>query len=288
MNRHLQNAAVRSTLVFFAVTLSLSIGIGLLVAAMTQGWLQFDVPDTLALVILFSPTIAAIVLTITTNGWNGLHDLFAPLTTWRVPLHWYLAALFLPAVLNLSSIGLYVLLGGSSPSIPGAIPSDLEPLTTGSIARTALFLSLYFLTASLAEEVGWRGYALPRLQSHLTALSSSLIIGVIWTVWHVPSFFLLPGSAQAAIPFLWYIPSVLAISVVFTWLYNNTRGSLLLATLLHASIQATNILLPNLPADRGDTQLYGMNVIVVIVVAAIILTISGHRNLSRSQPKVVK
>lgn len=140
----------------------------------------------------------------------------------------------------------------------------------------------------MVEEIGWRGYALPRLQSRMAALSSSLIIGVIWALWHVPSFFLLPGADQAALPFLWYIPSVLAIAVVFTWLYNNTRGSLLLATLLHTSIQATNILIPNLPTETGDTRLYGLNVLVAVVVASLIVIISGPQNLSKSQSRVTQ
>ncbi|WP_436348696.1 CPBP family intramembrane glutamic endopeptidase [Natronorubrum sp. FCH18a] len=282
----LQDPAVRATSAFFILTLLLSIEIGLLLAASARGTLQIAIPETLATIILLTPTIAAIVLTVATNGWRGLHDLLSPLLTWRVPVRWYLAALLFPAILNLSSIAIYSLLGGSSPTIPGEVPADFKSLLTGSIATTVLFISLFFFLASLFEEIGWRGYALPRLQSRTTALSSSHIIGVIWAVWHVPTFFLLPEAAQSAIPFLWYVPSVLAISIVFTWLYNNTNGSLLLATILHASLQATNVLIPNLHSGPGGTQLYRLNVIILIVLAAIIVSIHGPRDLSLTHQRI--
>lgn len=282
-----RDAAVRSTIAFFILVLSISIGTGLLIAASTHGLVQITLPGALGLLILLSPTIAAAMLAGITNSWRGLYNLLSPLSTWRLPIRWYLVALFLPAVLNFSSLGIYILLGGSLPAIPGSVPTDLEPLVTENIVTTLLFLLLFFLFASMVEEIGWRGYALPRLQSRLTALSSSLIIGVVWAVWHVPSFFLLPGADQAALPFLWYIPSVLAIAVVFTWLYNNTRGSLLLATLLHTSLQATNILVPNLPAETGDTRLYGLNVLVAVVVASLIVIISGPQDLSKT-PRVTQ
>ncbi|WP_436343145.1 CPBP family intramembrane glutamic endopeptidase [Natronorubrum sp. FCH18a] len=284
----LQDPAVRATSAFFILTLLLSLGIGLLIAASTRGTLQLAVPETLATIILLTPTIAAIVLTVATNGWRGLHDLLSPLLTWRVPVRWYLAALLFPAILNLSSIAVYSQLGRSLPAIPGEVPADFEPLLTGSIATTVLFISLFFFLASLFEEIGWRGYALPRLQSRTTALSSSLIIGVIWAVWHVPTFFLLPEAAQSAIPFLWYVPSVLAISIVFTWLYNNTNGSLLLATILHASLQVTNLVIPNLHSGPGGTQLYRLNVIILFVLVAIIVSTNGSQHLSRNHRRVTR
>lgn len=285
---YLRDSTVRSTCAFFALSLLISIGAGILIAASTRGLLQIDLPAILPVIILLSPTIAAIVLTVATTGWSGLYNLVSSLSTWRIPIQWYLVALFLPAVLNLSSIGIYVILGGSLPAIPGSVPSDLKPFITDNIASTLLFLSLFFFLASLVEEIGWRGYALPQLQSRLSAFSSSCIIGVIWAFWHVPSFFLIPRTAQAAIPFLWYIPSILAISVVFTWLYNNTSGSLLLVTILHASIQATNILIPNLPSETGDMRLYGLNTLIVFVVTVIILRAYGAQNLSRNQQRITQ
>lgn len=281
----LRRSALGAAIVFFAVTSLLAFGIGLTTAASSRGVLRTDLPESVVLLLLVSPTIAAVLLSAITGGWRGLHDLFSSILIWRVPVRWYLLAVLLPTALNLSAIGLYVLLGGSLPTIPGSVPSDLDPLVTGSTATTIGFVSFYFFLASLAEEIGWRGYALPLLQSRMSALSSSLLIGVVWAFWHVPSMFLLDGATQASIPFHWYLPSAVAISVLFTWLYNNTRGSLLLATLLHASIPVTNILVPILPSQTG-TGLYALSVLVTIGVSATIVAIYGSRDLSRSQSKV--
>lgn len=288
MTWYLRDQTVKSALAFFVAALLLSFGAGLSIAAIARDPSSAAERSALGVVILASPTIAAIVLTVATSGWSGLRSLGSPLSTWRVPIRWYLVALFLPVALNLSSIGIYVLLGGSLPPIPGPVPADLEPLVADGLPATVLSISLFFLLASLAEEIGWRGYALPRLQSRMTAFASSLVLGAVWASWHVPAFYLAPGAAQAAIPFRWYLPSVLAISVAFTWIYNNTSGSLLVATIFHASIQATNILLPNLPAETGDARLYGLNVAVVTVVAAVLLAAYGSRNLTKSDRRVTQ
>lgn len=122
----------------FVIVLLISIGAGFLIAASTHGLFQITLPGTLGLVILLSPTIAAAMLAGVTNSWRGLCNLLSPLSTWRLPIRWYLVALFLPAVLNFSSFGIYVLLGGSLLAIPGSVPTDLEPLVT-----TLLILLLF-------------------------------------------------------------------------------------------------------------------------------------------------
>ena len=98
------------------------------------------------------------------------------------------------------------------------------------------------------EEVGWRGYVLPRLQAKYNALVSSLIVGVIWGLWHIPKF-LAPGNTS---PFGWFMIKVIADAVLYTWLYNNTKGSLLLATLFHAAGNTAGVFLPVTTTVTGN------------------------------------
>ncbi len=94
----------------------------------------------------------------------------------------------------------------------------------------------------IAEETGWRGYALPRMQKTRSALISSLTVGMLWTFWHAP-LFLIPGMALPAVPFDWlvvlnYLLRVMSLSVLFTWLFNNTRRSIFVAFLFHTAVNS--------------------------------------------------
>jgi len=90
------------------------------------------------------------------------------------------------------------------------------------------------------EEIGWRGYVLPRLQAKHTALAASLILGVIWGFWHLPKFL----SHWNTVSFAWFMVHTLAGSVLYTWMYNGTKGSLLLVTLFHASANTAGMFVP--------------------------------------------
>ena len=107
-----------------------------------------------------------------------------------------------------------------------------------SMLGTILF-SLFY--GPIAEELGWRGFALPRLQSKHTALVSGLILGVILTRWHIPLFFV-TGATQMSIPFQIYMVLALTITIYLTWLYNNTHGSLIITVLGHFTYNLTGFL----------------------------------------------
>ncbi len=164
---------------------------------------------------IFSPSISALVVTGITGGMSEIKQLLRGFTRWKAGMRWYFAAAFLflgPVVITL----IYLALGNENPGPnPGA--------TTASMAGTILFT---LFSGPIAEELGWRGFALPRLQKKNNALVSSLILGVIWTCWHIPLFFI-SGATQMSIPFPIYLVLVLTITVYLTWLYNNTHGSLI-------------------------------------------------------------
>jgi uncharacterized protein len=169
---------------------------------------------------IFSPTISALVVSGITGGPPAVKKLLHGYIRWNVSWRWYLAALTL--LLFPLTIGLIYQASGY-PS-QGLVPGTTVPTLLGLFVFT-------FFSGPFAEEAGWRGFALPRLQSRYNALVSSLILGVIWTCWHIPLYFHPePGSRM-------FFPAFLGLniflSIYFTWLYNNTRGSLVITILAH-------------------------------------------------------
>ncbi len=168
---------------------------------------------------LFGPALAAIIVVAVADGRAGLRDLLGRVARWRVGARWYAAALALPAVLALAALGLHVVLGGQGSFELGGL----------SVLNFAVFVLI------VGEELGWRGYALPRLLDQRSALTASLILGVLWSAWHLPTFFV-RGAPQHGLPFSAFVLLTVAHSVVFTWVYLHARGSVLIAILLHGAI----------------------------------------------------
>ena len=165
----------------------------------------------LVLLMSYGPTLAALVVTSATDGRQGMRTLLARLLPWRAGPGWYMLALAGPAVLAFSIGTLQELLGATLRPLPA------PPL---QVVLLALLASVVRGVVN-GEEVGWRGYALPRLQERYSALHASLILGLIWFAFHVPIMFI-PGSVggsqtlDTALPFL---INVLALSVMITWIF---------------------------------------------------------------------
>jgi membrane protease YdiL (CAAX protease family) len=170
---------------------------------------------------IFSPSISALIVSWIIGGKTEVKHLLAGFTRWKVGFRWYFWAAFLflgPLVI----VFIYMAFGHPFPGLkPG--------VTYLSLAEIILFT---FFSGPFAEEMGWRGFALPRLQAKYTALVSSLILGVIWTWWHVP-FYFIAGESRLGIPLPIYMVLVVTIALYLTWLYNNTRGSFIITILGH-------------------------------------------------------
>jgi len=260
---------------FFALVLFVAFSLGFAAAASSHGLLPVALPeDALLTVLVLSPAPVAVLLAAHAGGWHGVRGLLARLRRWRVPAVWYMVALLTPAALNGTALLLHAALGGATPELPGQLAPEQQ------LVPPAL-LPIYFLIPSCAEEVGWRGYALPRLQRRHTALTASVLIGLVWAVWHLPMAFV-SGSTQGTIPFGSYIVATIATAVLFTWLYNSSGGSLLLVTLLHASLQATYVLLPVLPTATGGPAVYNLHTLVAAVLAATVVAMTGSPTLTRN------
>jgi membrane protease YdiL (CAAX protease family) len=117
-------------------------------------------------------------------------------------------------------------------------PDQKPDLRRGSLN----LLSFQLFSGPIAEEMGWRGFALPRLQAKYNALVSSLILGIIWTFWHLPLFFM-TGATQVSIPMPIYLMLVVTVTIYLTWLYNNTRGSLIITILAHFAYNLSSTLI---------------------------------------------
>jgi len=177
------------------------------------------------------PFIAAVVLThLREDRPNRLAFWVRALDPRRIHGRWWAAALLLHPAIGALAFAADITLGGS-------LPETRVPLGSVSAALGLLFFTFWF--GPLPEEMGWRGFALDRLQRRTTALSASLLLGAVWALWHVPLFFV-PGTFQAALGLgtmrSWiFLSSMVPLSVLMTWVYNNTSRSTLSAVLVHFS-----------------------------------------------------
>jgi membrane protease YdiL (CAAX protease family) len=228
----------------------------------------------------WAPAIAALLAAALTGGRTALRDLGARLVRWRVGWQWYLVVILGPAVFSLAVTGVYVLLGGSW----SAAAPMLAALREGPLVLLPLFLLILTLIDGLGEEVGWRGFALPRLLTQHNALVASLILGVLWALWHLPLVWT-EGAPMYQLPVWLFLLDIPAKSVLFTWVFLRTRGSALLAVLLHG---ATNLFAvsPTL-TGTGDLTLLLIAAGAKWLLVVVVLVVAGPRLVRGSRPEAL-
>jgi uncharacterized protein len=237
---------------------------------------------------VFGPMVAAIVVTALEGGRAGLRSLLGRIVRWRVAPIWYAVAILGPFVLTLAAIALHVVLGGQPPS---------PRLLVGTLPTLLIVVVYMMITVALGEEVGWRGYALPALQARYSALVASLILGVMWALWHLPVFFN-PDTLYSNLPFLLFLAYMVAFAVLITWVFNSAGGSVLIAILVHAVMNASGELWKTIPAysvkPASAAEAVAVNVhtnllaaIVMWVAAVVVVLVYRSRNLSRKPRQVV-
>ena len=255
-------------------------------ALVSRGIIDAELPDVLFLVAGYGPALSALLITALVSGGAGLRRLGARLCLWRVHARWYAVALFLPAAQAFIALGLHLLFGGELQR-----PSEPPTLQVGSPGTPlwiqALLLALMFTLGfdGLGEELGWRGFALPRLLKRYRALSASVVMGAMWALWHLP-YALTMDSAMANKPFYAHLPQMFAASILFTWIFNNTRGSILLAILFHASGNLTANVLPVIFPGVYGSGVWGE--IVPWIVVGLVVAIYGPAHLSRTRTRPPK
>lgn len=222
------------------------------------------------------PLFAALIVTGITEGKAGMARLRQESVKWRVAPRWYLATLALPLVLSLVSLGIGLVSTGGSVAYTPQLPLE---------SFIPFFLYMLVFTG-ITEEPGWRGFALPRLQSRYNAEQASWILGILWGVWHFPFIIYYNASLGLGPLFVSFLGLTLGIvgwTIVNTWLYNNTR-SVFLLILLHGWGNAVHSYLVLSSNNYAAQTLYG---ILPWVIAILLLRVYGKENLSPlPRPKV--
>jgi len=210
--------------------------------------------STLLLVGAFGPALAASVMALHADGRRGLYALLAPMFRGRVALRWYLFAILYMPVIKLAVAITHRLVSGMWPRF-----GHEEPI----LIMIAILLSL---PVQSGEELGWRGYALPRLASRFGWPLASVFLGVVWGLWHLPLFFV-PGADKYGQSFLVYVIGTIAFSVAIAWAYARTQGSLLLTMLMHAAFDQTIGLVSDVLAPGEKPFALGASLSFVLTIA---------------------
>ena len=262
---------------YFTLAYAISWIIVLPLVASVQGFIDIPVPFALHYVNDYGPLLAAIVTTRITDGAKGPRELFRQMIRWRVGFLWVVVAAFSPLVVFGIAAVIVVLAMGETPpdlSLLGELPY-LPSLGLGGWI-------FWMLTVGLGEESGWRGYALPKLQANMSALSATLIVTLFWVGWHLPRFFYFDGFLDQGFSVLpLFALQQSAMAILLTWLYNSGRGSILAAALFHSGF---NFFLPS-PADAGD-----MTIVIrglLLVWAIVVIVVFKPANLSRKGKHVL-
>jgi membrane protease YdiL (CAAX protease family) len=238
----------RSLVVFFALAYGIS-------------WASFFLLGGPTIFTL-GPFLAALLLAAVTGGVRGLRDLAGRILRWRVGPIWYAAAVLVPVAIGLMTAALTLLLGR-----PMQTPVRLGPWYSPLL----LFAFLLFTGDTLFEETGWRAFALPRFPAHRSALTNTLILGVLLAGWHLPVAL---SESGALVP---YVATVITSAVVTNWVYYN-GGSALLAWLYHTSANTTGQLF--LAQFSGENRVtYFWMLAGVNLVAAVVVVLATGRDL---------
>lgn len=220
------------------------------------GW--FEIPALLSTIMgyvaIFSPAVAAFILTRIHSGKEGVKALWR--SGWRTPFKkkWLIPAILLIPLSGLLTWGIMALLDQPIEWEYGAPIAMIVPIGL-----------LIWLLNAYPEEYGWRGYALPRLLDKFSPLIASIFLGIIWGLWHLPLHFI-PGTTQYVIPFWQFFLQTILLSILYTWLHIGTGGSVFIAALFHAFGNITGAALPYWTNNLGRWISFGIQLVIALVI----------------------
>lgn len=213
----------------------------------------------------FGPLVAALLLTWRRDGWRGVGALLRRGVSLRFGKVWLLVVLLLPPVIFGGAIGIAILTGATQ--LDTAVLSDPPVLVIG-------FFVILLSAGPLQEEFGWRGYALPRLQAGMSPLVAGSLLGVIWWLWHLP-LALIPGKfmVNGLSLFALLLVEIVLMSILFTWVYNHTGGSILAALLFHTSMNWSIWVMH--PSMQMNGAILGYTILFLAIAVAVVLRTGG-------------
>lgn len=238
----------------------------------------------LQLLSAWTPNIAALlVVMFVLKEKGGVRRLLWGWTKWRVGFRWYVVALS-PIWIMLAVVGTFILLWNPLPSL--TLPLDLGVIVGGGL--------LVIITGATGEELGWRGFALPRLQTQYSAFTSSLFLGLLWGFWHIHQYLtgLITGDPATWVSFTRFLIYTIALSILMTWVFNHTDKSLFIATLFHWAsnfallpILSLSPPIPPLSYTLIPADLYFTARTVIFLLFATIVSIAYGKDLLKKTPQ---
>jgi membrane protease YdiL (CAAX protease family) len=237
---------------YFLIALTVSWACFIPVALESQKTIQFPFsPQILLLIGIFGPFFAAFLLKWIQSGRSGVWQFFKRGFDWRFGYKIYFFIILIPIFTSAIS---YLIVGGKTP--------NLDILTVAP-----MFIVYFFLGGSFGEEFGWRGFALDGLLKVQKPLIASLIVGIIWAIWHLPLFWIV-GTSQFYTPFWLFTITATALSVQYTWVYLRTNGNIFACLLFHTFTNITVNIFPIEVTNGIDERAYyesGFTILVAII-----------------------
>ncbi|HJR81654.1 MAG TPA: CPBP family intramembrane glutamic endopeptidase [Anaerolineales bacterium] len=234
-------------------------------ALYSQGIISAPLPLWLEILTGWAPGIAAVSVAAIASGRAGVRDLLGRFRIWRVGVQWYLVSLFALAALILGGIGLHVLFGGAMPSIPSA---GIPLWQIALIFTVTVFVGVLVNT----EEIAWRGFALPRLQARYNVLVAAVLLAIPELALHLPLFFVKENPFYPTVGLAAFSAFSVAMVFIYAFVFNKTRGSLLIVTLMHASQNAW----ANLLSDNSARPFHFTVALAWMIAIALILITKGQ------------
>jgi len=236
------------------------------------GWLPWYTSQ--GSLIIAAPSLAALLIVFLVDGWDGVKKILRGLGCWRANWKWYVFILFSPVVLYFLAVGAHVLLGGTAPQFP------LLRENQHMILMAFIFFLLPWQSSAFLEEIGFRGYALEKLQNKFGPLVGTLILGTFFGAWLLPEFFQ-TDSVQYAMGGLrfypWFILTEIGWSILMTWAYNHTgKSSLIAGYLFHTAFNTWSLVLltnaiPGEPTPPFDVTLFIVTSVVVALAGVVVI-----------------
>jgi CAAX protease family protein len=259
----------KNLIAYFILAYVISWSIGVPLALGQQGVIRPILPLWSHYFVAYGPLLSALIMTGVSEGQAGLRELAGRMFMWKVRPIWWIAALS-PLIIGLV-VGLIFNLtrhSGITLSALGEV-NFLPPIGVGALA-------LWIFTFGIGEEVGWRGYALPRLQKNRSALGATVILAVLWALWHLPQFFYLFAPAIA----IGWAIGLFAGAIVFTWLFNSSNGSILIVAIWHGCFNFITA------SNAGNGILAAVVSTIVMIWAVLVIVVFKPEKLSH-QEKII-
>ena len=265
-----RNAVASYILLAYGITWSLA----LVLALFYHGIISFEIPLALHYILPYGPMLSALIVTCVRGGKYGIREILGRMSRWRIKPVWIITALFSVWVFYIASALTMVVIGQPWP--------DLSVFGQVMYLPYLTFLgawALWIFTYGIGEETGWRGFLLPHLQTKYSALVSSIIVSFFWALWHAPMFLYNENLiAMGPVGTVFWTIGLMFGSVLLTWLYNNTEGSILMTAIWHGTFNTFSA-----AAGQAASVTSGIISMLVMVLVVFVVIIYRPKNLSRSE-----